>query len=173
MKIIISGTPGTGKSMVAAKVGELTETRVISITDFAKKSKLGKEIDIRSLKKLLLKELKKKKTYVVEGHLACEFKIPADFVFVLRTHPTILKKRLLPRGYGIKKLEENLFAEMLDYCTQRTETEYGKPPLEIDTTRLTANGTARKIVSAIKKRKEILDRVDYSGEIKKYLKLKK
>ncbi|MBU0532512.1 AAA family ATPase [Candidatus Micrarchaeota archaeon] len=171
MRIIITGSPGTGKSIIAKKLAKLLDLELIDIKKIVKKKGISTEVDIKKLASAL-KFLKKKNNYIVEGHLACETKLPADYIFVLRTHPNILKKRLKKRKYGKKKLEENLMAEMLDYCTQRVEQVYGKKPLELDTANKTPEKSVLEIKNAIKQKKKKLDSVNYSKELKNYLKLK-
>lgn len=174
MRIIITGAPATGKSIIAKKLAEKLKLELIDIKKIVLQKGLSKgaehEVDIRKLK-TALDFLKRKRDYIIEGHLACEMSLPADFIFVLRTHPDVLRKRMKKRKYPKKKLEENLMAEMLDYCTQRAEKEYGKRPLELDTSAITAEKAAGKIAAAIKQKKKKLDSVNYSKELKAYLRL--
>ena len=174
MRIIITGAPATGKSLIARKLAEKLKLELIDIKEIVKQKHLSKgaehEVDIKKLK-AALGSLKRKDDYIIEGHLACEMRLPADFIFVLRTHPDVLRKRMKKRKYPKKKLEENLMAEMLDYCTQRTEKEYRKKPLELDTSAVTAEQAARKMAAAIKQKKKKLDSVNYSKELKAYLRL--
>jgi len=171
MRIVITGSPGTGKSIVAMKLSGMLGIPLVQIRKVAvEKLLVGKrhEVDIRRLA-AALSFLKKQKDFVVEGHLACEMRLPADFVFVLRTNPETLKRRLAKRRYAKAKLEENLMAEMLDYCTQRCENVYGKKSLELDTSRLTPEKSAAKLAKAIKQKKKRLDCVDYSAYLRAYL----
>ncbi|MDD5171788.1 MAG: AAA family ATPase [Candidatus ainarchaeum sp.] len=171
MRIIITGSPGTGKTIIAEKLSKQLGIPLIDIKKVVNKRKLaGKrhEVDLKRLASAL-SFLKSKKDFVAEGHLACEVRLPADFVFVLRTNPKTLKKRLAKRRYAKRKLEENLMAEMLDYCTQRSEKTYRKKPLELDTSGLTVAACVSKIIKAIKQKKKRLDSVDYSGELRAYL----
>ena len=179
MRIVITGTPGTGKTKIAKELAKRTGIGRVDLKEFVNRNHIfkiekgQKVVDVGLLGKKLLSRIKKSKEYIVEGHLACEFKIPADFVFVLRTNPNKLGARLAKRKYKKEKLEENLMAEMLDYCVQRVESVYGKSPLELDTSQRTVKKCADEILNAIKKKKKVLDQVDFSRELKKYLKLKK
>lgn len=175
MRIIITGTPGTGKSEIAREISKKTGLRLIDIKKIALEKKLvGKnsEVDLNRLSRAL-GFLKNEKDYVAEGHLACEIPLPADFVFVLRTHPLVLARRLAKRKYCKKKLDGNLMAEMLDYCVQRTLAVYGKAPLEVDTSRKGARSCALHIMGAIKQKKKNLDTVDYSPQLRRHLGLVK
>jgi adenylate kinase len=132
-----------------------------------------KTVDTKQLLDSLIPYIKQFKDYIVEGHLACEIEIPADYIIVLRTHPKILKARMQKRKYKKKKLEENLEAEMLDYCVQRVETVYGKRPLELDTTKRSIPKCVDLILQSIKQKKIKIDSVNYAHELKVYLRLRK
>ena len=174
MRILITGTPGTGKSSVAKEISKRNGWLLLSLKEIAEKHRciIGKEgreriVDVRKLKKAALRELKGKKNAVVEGHLGCEFSLPVDFVFVLRTHPSELRKRMRKRKYPEKKIEENLMAEMLDYCSQVSARHYKVRVLEVDTTKRAAKQTASRILSYLEKKVKKLDKVSWGKELRK------
>jgi adenylate kinase len=162
-RIIITGTPGTGKSMIARRLASDLGAELIDIAMIARKSGLvqNHEVDIQKLRKKLA-FLRGNKHFVAEGHLACEMTLPADFVFVLRCDPKTLARRLKKRNYPKKKLEENLVAEALDYCTQRVLANYKVKPLELETSGRSAAECAGRLSSAVKNKKKTLDNVDHS-----------
>lgn len=168
-KIIITGTPGTGKTLVANALGELLKTRVIHINEYAKEHNLviGEEDGSLVIDMLPLRELLNKEMGIIEGHLACEFKLRNSFVIVLRCDPKILKKRLQTRGYSPKKIKENLEVEALDYCTQMAEKSY-RAVFEIDTTKRTVSNIVDEAMSIIYGRSKG-DKVDYSRYLGKDL----
>ena len=172
-RIIITGSPGTGKSVIAESLALALGHRLIDIKKVVRAKKiLGKnrEVDVKKLSKAL-GFLKGRRDFIVEGHLACEARIPSDFIFVLRTEPKILEKRLAKRGYGRKKMDENLLAEMLDYCTQRARAVYRKGVLELDTSRRSVPSCVRIMMDAIKRKKKKLDEVNHSKTLMEYLRL--
>lgn len=165
MRIIITGSPGTGKSTISKKLATDLNLELINIKQIVKAKKLvdkKHEVDIKILAKNL-QFLKNKKNFLVEGHLACEFSLPNDFVIVLRTHPDILRKRLKKRKYNQKKIQDNLITESLDYCTQRVIQTYKKTPLELDTSKRSIPNSIIEIKKAIKQKKKRIDTVDYSS----------
>jgi adenylate kinase len=165
MRLIITGSPGTGKSVIAKMLSQKLSYELVDIALIAKKNRLVSkthEVDISKLSKAL-GFLKGKKHFVAEGHLACEMKLPADFIFVLRCEPKVLEKRLKRRNYPKKKLEENKMAEILDYCVQRVRTVYKARPIELDTSSRTPHECVKLICAAVKNKKKTLDNVDYSG----------
>jgi len=175
MRIVITGSPGTGKSAVAKLLAKKMKLELVDIKDIVEKNNLAEgpehEVDIKKLASAM-EFLEEKDDYVVEGHLACEFRIPADFIFILRADPEILKQRLAGRKYNKKKLNENLMAEMLDYCTQRTENVYPKKPLELDTSERTVKECVSAMEDAIKHNKKKLDSVNYSESLAHMLEVK-
>ncbi len=175
MRLVITGTPGTGKSAVARLVARKTGMELVDLKAVARSRKLvsrSGEVDTLKLAGSLSR-LKGRDGFVVEGHLACEFRIPADAVVVLRCDPRVLRRRLSRRGYGTKKLSENLMSEMLDYCTQRVNAVYGREPLELDTSRRSAASSADEIIGALRHKKKRLDKVDYSGALIRFLKVRR
>jgi len=174
MRIIITGSPGTGKSCIARVLSERLGLKLIDIKRIARERRLvGKnhEVDPRKLA-AALRMLANRKNFIVEGHLACEIRLPADFIFVLRTGPATLRRRLAKRKYNKRKLEENLMAEMLDYCVLRAESVYGRAPLELDTSHRSVFGCVNIIARAIKQKKKKLDTVNYSKDLKRHLKVR-
>jgi len=163
MKIVITGTPGTGKSIIADILGKALRQRVVHINDFAKKNRLfiGKSggsyiVDLKRLKRKL-----EKIDGVLESHLLCDISLLDSIVFVLRCNPKVLAKRLLKRKYLRKKIKENLEVEALDYCSIKAEKNYNKV-YDVDTTSRTIGQAVKKII-AILNRKSKADRVDFSN----------
>lgn len=166
MRVVITGTPGTGKSVLAKKLAAALGLELVDLKEVARRRKLVRnhEVDVKRLASAL-RFLRRKDNYIVEGHLACEMRLPADFVFVLRTDPRVLRRRLAKRRYSGKKLEGNLLDEMLDYCTQRVEQEYGKAPLELDTSRRSPAASVRLMALAARRKKKKLDDINYSHQL--------
>jgi len=163
MKIVITGTPGTGKTIVADLLGKALKKRVVHINDFAKKNKLimGKSrgsyvVDLKRLRKKL-----EKVNGVLESHLLCEFPLPNSIVFVLRCDPKVLAHRLLNRKYPRQKIRENLEVEALDYCTINSEKNYRKV-YDVDTTHRAITRVVGKILLILKKKAKA-DKVDFSN----------
>ena len=188
MIIVITGTPGTGKTEIAQALAKKLDLHLIEIKKIVEINKSlykvknkEKEVDLRKLRHLILNETKKAsdlqpKTYsiIIEGHLACELRLPTKFVFVLRCAPQILKRRLEKRKYSKEKVEENLLAEMLDYCTLLARKNFkGKQIIEIDTSKRSLENCVEEITKVIKGKKKKIDDVDYSKELEEYARGKK
>ncbi len=177
MRIILTGTPGTGKTMVAAWLSKQLGYSLVSITDFVNSKKLyqkssaAKEVDTGKLQRAILPIVKRQKNLVIEGHLACEIKLPADYVIVLRCNPKTLLARLKKRHYPAKKLHENIMAELLDYSTQLAEKHYKCPVLELETAGKTVARSGKEILAAIKQKKKKLNYINYNKALLRELKL--
>jgi len=168
MKIVITGTPGTGKSTVAKRLGSWLQMPVVFLNDYAKKNELiiGKKdysdvVDVARMKKLLDKE----KDCIVEGHLACEFGLRGALALVLRCDPDVLRERMIHRGYGEDKIRDNLDCEALDYCSINAEKHY-KRAFDVDTTNRSIDGTVRKCLDILDG-KSGGDSIDFSGYLLK------
>ncbi len=154
MRIVITGVPGTGKTTIAKKLAQLLNLPYISLTEEARKLGATFECDVEELKKALSLP----SSFVLEGHLACEFAIPSDLCIVLRCAPPLLKERLKERGYSEEKIEENVMAEALDYCTQRARLFY-KRVEEVETAGRSEDEVLKIILEILKGKKG--EEVDY------------
>ncbi|MGV8084896.1 MAG: adenylate kinase family protein [Candidatus Bilamarchaeum sp.] len=164
MRVIITGTPGCGKSTLAKLLSRKLNYELFSLSQVAKENSLvdkNSEVDLVKLKKKL-SFLNKKDNYVLEGHLACEIHLPADFVFVLRTNPDTLKQRLKKRKYSKQKIEDNLLSEVLDYCLILGEKNYKKPIIQVDTSKRSLKSSLELMAQVIKGKKKKGDSVRYS-----------
>ncbi len=134
--IVITGTPGTGKTTIAERLKrKINGAVLIRATDLVNKkrfySKVDKDgvkvADIQKLRKEIVGKIKKSDSpiIIIEGHLVCEFKIKGAKVIVLRAHLNTLLKRLRRRGYSLEKIRDNLVSEATDYCGITAAENYG------------------------------------------------
>jgi len=170
MHIIITGTPGTGKTEITHELSLMLGIPAIDVKKIVKENNIfirKKEliVDLKKLRPFVLNEIKRKEDTIIDSHLLCEMRLPADFVFVLRTEPKTLKKRLGKRGYTKTKIDENLLCEKLDYCLLKSELNYRCIILQVDTTKSKPLTAAKRIATAIKHKKKSLDNVDYSKQL--------
>lgn len=145
MRLLVTGTPGTGKTTTAKALAKLARAKLVDVNALIKEKKLfekrargesEKTVKLAALKRALEKILKTEKNVVVESHLLCEIRLPCDAVIVLRCHPLELEKRLRARGYPLWKIRENVLCETLDYCLIKALEQYGgKRVKQIDFTK--------------------------------------
>ena len=130
----ITGTPGTGKSSVADELA-CRGYRAVHLSDTMSPFVLEKDEERDTL---VIDEEAWISSFVpvegfVEGHLA--HLLPCDRVIVLRCRPDELKRRLLSRGYGQNKIQENAEAEALDVIlVESLEVHQPECLFELDTT---------------------------------------
>ncbi|MDO8633863.1 MAG: AAA family ATPase [archaeon] len=160
MKLAITGTPGTGKTVLAKSLAKKLKAVVINEKDFALRKKAGRqnkrlgevEVDVKKLEKELNKELKKHENAIVEGHLLCEARLSVDAIIVLTFDPFKLQKRLEKRGYAPEKVLDNVFCETISYCLEKTKKNYQKQKIIIVPSEKTISGTIKKTISELRGR---------------------
>jgi len=135
--VAITGTPGTGKSSVAA----VLSSRGYHVVDLdAEAEKLGlietdasgdRLVDVDALGRALRVPTKIAFFTAYYAH-----RMPVNATIVLRCHPRALRERLEARDWPAEKVQENVEAEAIDIVLQEA-VEEGSPVFEIDMTRLT------------------------------------
>jgi len=125
--IIVTGTPGTGKTYLAKKLAKKFNFQYIDVNELINKNKLAegydkkrkcKIIDIKRLNRFLINLIKKsKKNLIIDSHLS--HYLPnkyIDLCIVTKSDLKTLKKRLNKKGYDKEKIKENLECEIFDIC---------------------------------------------------------
>jgi len=141
----ISWTPGTGKKTIAPAVAALLGLPPpISINSLAPKGRA--EVDPAQLRRKLLKM--KPNRAVVYGHLLPHVlrKSEVGLVAVLRCEPSVLKGRLVKRGYPPGKVTENVEAELIGVVLDECVSRFGRDRVrEYDTTSSPPKDVAKAI----------------------------
>jgi broad-specificity NMP kinase len=121
--IIITGTPGVGKTTVAKELAKSLSSNVLDVSELVQKENLVSMSDDR--RETLIADMKKLRTrvrgilsktkdsIVIEGHYAYDVvpKPTNTMTFVLRRDPDDLEQKLRRRGYDDRKISENIAAE--------------------------------------------------------------
>lgn len=172
MKIIITGTPGTGKSTIVKELSKKLGIGIIDCKKIIERVKAYKfneegemEVLLPKFRNALKKELEGKKNWIIENHLLCEIKLEADFVFVFRCEKKILEKRMKKRGYRLGKIADNLMVELLDYCFVKARRNLIGKLFELDTSKKSIKKCTEEVIAVIKGKRKKLDSVDYSKEL--------
>lgn len=131
MRVFITGTPGTGKSSLAASLGDRfshpvfnvgVKARVMGLIESHDDEYDADVIDESSVERIAQAIERKHDDFILEGHMAHYAKPRDGAILICATCPIeILKERLIERGYGPEKVRENLDAEIFQVC--RTEAE--------------------------------------------------
>ncbi|VVC00371.1 Putative adenylate kinase [uncultured archaeon] len=134
MRLIITGTPGTGKTTLAKKLGEALGFKAVNEREFALAEGIGEfdpennelVVPLEKLGTRLNKFLARNDNVIIEGHMLCEIRAKADSVVLLRVEPERLAARLELRGYSDEKVQDNVFCEGIDYCRKHCLRNYPK-----------------------------------------------
>eukprot|EP00092_Neocalanus_flemingeri_P037761 GFUD01041109.1.p1 GENE.GFUD01041109.1~~GFUD01041109.1.p1 ORF type:complete len:191 (-),score=77.37 GFUD01041109.1:92-664(-) len=133
--ILVTGTPGVGKSKLADVLAQKLGMKVINVGQFAKENNcLGDwdpDYESHELDEDPLLDLLEEKVGKGDGGFVLEHHVPElfperwfDLVLVLRCNNTVLYDRLKERGYGGKKLEENCQAEIFQTVLDEAKESY-------------------------------------------------
>ena len=159
MMIIITGTPGTGKTSVTCELKKKFDAEYISINSLLDRYNLNLGVDKKRGYKIvdtdgmipIIDEIRKKtshKTIIFEGHLAQDYP-SADKVIVLRCNPEVLRERLHKRRWSEEKVDENVSAEILGVCTSESYELYSDKVEEIETNDKSISELSDEIVKVI------------------------
>ncbi|MBY8988018.1 MAG: AAA family ATPase [Candidatus Lokiarchaeota archaeon] len=180
MKIlIVSGTPGTGKTTISNNIQNYIEAKVISLNELAISENLVEKYDVKretsviDKKKIisfiidLIEDYKKENPefLIIESHFSDI--VPEryiDFVIILRCDPDELYNRLKRRGYKREKIRENVQSEILGNCVNYFMNKpINTPILEIETTVASIESITKTIVNILTKKIDIKD--FYAGRV--------
>ncbi len=175
--IVISGVPGSGKTSTALLLSTVLGALYVNLSALSAVSCLLESYDksrdtyiIREepLANLLDNIISNSRTPVVIDSHYGEL-VPSHHVavvIVLRIHPEELLRRLLKSRWWwtLKKIAENVAAELMGSCTNNAITAYGHGRVcEVDVTGLTATEVARKVMNIIKGIAPCVTNIDWLG----------
>ncbi|WP_394338549.1 adenylate kinase family protein [Halonotius aquaticus] len=136
-KLVVTGTPGTGKTTATEQLAGDTDAEIIHLNDAIREFGLYSERDAE--RDSLVTDLDAVREHlgewrgILESHLAHH--VDADRVVVLRCEPSELETRLRDRGDTAAKARENAESEALDVVLSEAVDQHGAEAVyEIDTT---------------------------------------
>lgn len=153
MVTALTGTPGTGKTTVAAHLKE-DGYDVLDLNDFIEKNGLKTEedeyrdtfnVDIDELKDIY--QTKSPPHQIVEGHLSHHLGV--DKVIVLRCAPKELRVRMESKDWRDRKKKENIEAEVLDIILVEA-MDLCDEVFEIDTTNKGPEEVKKAVIDILK-----------------------
>ena len=134
VNILISGTPGVGKSTHASELATRMGLKYININELAQEGDMyhGWDSELESNiinEEMILGEIEhsvKKGGCVVDYH-SCDMFPKSWFrlVFVLRTDNTVLYDRLEKRGYNELKMKNNIECEIFQELLEEAREHFG------------------------------------------------
>jgi len=166
--IVLTGTPGVGKTVLAKLMARRTGFRFLSLGDLVKREGLHKGFDRRARSYVINEPAVRKrledyfedhraKGVVFETHSVDSFlhRTRGMVVVVLRLDPVALAKRLRARNWPRVKIWENVEAEMIDVSLYDSLKFLGKTRVfEIDTTGKRPELLVREILRALSRNRE-------------------
>ncbi|XP_010941354.1 adenylate kinase isoenzyme 6 homolog [Elaeis guineensis] len=131
--ILVSGTPGTGKTTTCSLLADATRLRQINVGDLVREKGLhdgwDEEFDCHIIHEDLvcdeLEDMMEEGGNIVDYH-GCDF-FPEcwfDSVVVLQTDNSILHDRLTSRGYMGPKLTNNIECEIFQVLLEEAKASY-------------------------------------------------
>ncbi|KAI8804289.1 P-loop containing nucleoside triphosphate hydrolase protein [Cladochytrium replicatum] len=121
--ILITGTPGTGKTTTAELVALAAVLDYIEVGKIIKETGLHEGFDDEF------------QSYVIdalERMMQDGGKRWFDLVVVLRTDNTVLYERLEKRGYSTKKISENIECEIMQVVLEEARESYAEDVVELE-----------------------------------------
>lgn len=143
MIILISGTPGTGKTTLAKLLAKKLNYKYLDVTRLIKLNKIAESydkkrrcyiVDIKKLNKVLIEKVEQFPNLIIDSHLS--HYLPekyADLCIITKCNLKELKKRLKRKKYNKTKIRENLDCEIFDICLNEAK-EVGHKIAVVDTT---------------------------------------
>lgn len=173
--IIVTGTPGTGKTTLAKELAKKLEYLCVDVNDIIKKYDISegydikrktKIIDIKKLNIALIKEINYYKQLtqnkinnknnngenglVIDSHLSQYLpKRYVDLCIVTKCSLKELESRLRKKKYSREKIRENLDAEIFDVCLNEAKEQKHKVIVEDTTKNIKIDVLSKEIRSII------------------------
>ena len=165
MIILITGTPGVGKTTVSRILAERLDASFIAINELVDEKHLYtgidqergyKIVDLNALFKEIddiTERINKSDQVIIEGHLS-HFYENSEVVIVLRANPDVLRDRMNTKGWKEAKITENIEAEIISLCSYEAYEIHGKKVNEIDTSSISPQEVSSLIIDVINEAKK-------------------
>ncbi len=173
--IVISGTPGVGKTAISKRLAELLKATYINLSEAVIRNKLYSDYDsIRA--SYVIDEVKVKEfmnnfvknnggLVIIDSHygelIDDELLIK---IFVLRLKPKELLKRLRSKYGSDIKVYENVEAEILGICTSNALREHPTKVCEIDVTNKGVDEVVNHIIDVLEGKARCIIGIDWLSD---------
>ncbi len=159
--IVISGTPGTGKTLVAKELSKLLNAKYVNLSELVISEGLYDEYDRDRdsyvINEDLLRDYLRRLVMGTDGYVVIDSHygelIDDDLLsklIVLRLHPKELLRRLLGKGWALSKVAENVEAEIVGVCTYNALNEHPKDKVcEVNTTDKSVHEVVNEVLGII------------------------
>jgi adenylate kinase len=186
--IIVTGTPGTGKTTLSKRLAKDINAEYLSISQLVAENRLFEGYDKKRRSRIvnLAKARSRVSSTLSTGALTIvdthtpEGIVPKRMtrqVIVLRCHPSALVRRLRARGWEASKIRENVLAELLDVCFINAVKQYGLlRVVQLDTSRASVRQSVSAAKRVVAKRSSFrttkidwITTLEKEGELERYL----
>jgi Predicted nucleotide kinase (related to CMP and AMP kinases) len=143
-KILITGTPATGKTTFALKLSLFfyfnyfninTLAYYLNAFEYYDKKRDSKVVNLSKLKSLIKKLINSDLSIIFDSHILDCFPSNIDYVIILRCEPLELARRLKLKNYPESKIKENVEAEFLGILSYESHLKFKKSKIiELDNT---------------------------------------
>ena len=189
--ILVTGTPGVGKSSVSRLLASRLGGVYVGLAELVEREGLVSGVDevrgtlvadVDGVSRRVREILDGSEgDIIVDGHYAVDV-VPAEdvfVVFVLRRDPKELKGVLESRGFGERKVWENLAAEILDVCLWDAVSACGSGKVcEVDVSGEKVEDVVEDMILVLEGRKKCrvgivdwLGKLEEEGRLHEFLKL--
>ena len=160
--LLVTGVPGTGKTTISSLLAAELGAEHIELTRLVREGGLSQGwdqarataiADMKALRNAISNILDNTTSpLIIDGHYSPDIAPRGEvtLVIVLRCAPWVIREKLLTRGYSIRKVRENVEAELLGTClTDALAVQDPEKVCEIDTTTQTPEETVKLILSVL------------------------
>jgi adenylate kinase len=164
--ILITGTPGTGKTTVSRLLATKLQACYVNPQNLLRRKSIDYAYDEKRRTHIVSLPRLREALYdhaaqadhglVIDSHIAPEIGTLPRLVrvVVLRCDPIVLQRRLERKRWSKSKISENLEAEILDICLWDAVQNYGSQKImEIDTTERTPKHVVQQIMKEMHKKR--------------------
>lgn len=135
MKILITGTPGVGKTTFSLEISRRFNIQHVEMSEYIRQNKLYTEFDER-FKTFIFDEdvvrssiedhLRETDSYIIDSHDCRAVRgLRFDLVLVMTAPIEVLYRRLRDRGYDEIKIKENIECEIFGVVKEEAEVVFG------------------------------------------------
>jgi len=164
--IIVTGTPGVGKTIIGKLLARKTGSTFLSLGDIVRRNRLHEGFDRRAgsyiiNERAVEKKLQKyfedhqEKVIVFETHFVSSIihKTRGMVAVVLRLDPVVLARRLGARNWPKRKIWENVEAEIIDLSLYDAFKVLGKARVyELDATGKRPGNIVREVLNVLSRK---------------------
>ena len=158
--LILTGTPGTGKTAVASllvekgyivvNIGELVkEKKLFDFFDKERDSYVINDVKLNAVLTKLIEENTSSYPLVIDGHVARLPPLLVSKCIVFRCSIRNLRQRLVVRGYSDSKIDENVEAELMEVILTDMMQLYGKDLVSVVFTDVSIEETFSEVLAIL------------------------